>query len=46
MTGFNCVVQFLHLSLFSYIANLIIASVQIAACRGGLDVGRLDFCLK
>ena len=34
-TGFNCVVQLLHLSLFSYIANLIIASVQIAH-RGGL----------
>ena len=31
-TGFNCV---LHLSLFSYIANLIIMSVQIAH-RGGL----------
>ena len=28
--GFNCVSYLLHLSLYSYIANLIIAFVQIA----------------
>ena len=34
-TGFNCVVELLHLSLCSCIANLIIASAQTAR-RGGL----------
>ena len=34
-TSFNCVVQLLCLCLFSYIANLIITSAQIAR-RGGL----------
>ena len=41
-TGSNCIVLLLCLSLFSYIANLIIASVQIAH-RGGLLIANQKF---